>query len=374
MPEPEARELHALSQYWNRLARDAREISPPSDVDPLLAEAVVWVLTRDDAPAPEADFVAQLQDDLLGSWSAKRQPSTLPASHTRAPNGGMSSHHAPRFAPAADPRRKPWLTAHLATAVLLVVTLLVSVVGLRSARLGWSGEPEALVGIPALEDLPANSTDPATGQGLLAEVTVPTLPLHAGLVDIERWTYPPTSDSVTTPPLTGPLLILVTTGTVTVSLDGEEAVLNGLEQSALSSPLDASTGELAAGATLLVPAQTRLTTSNRASTASTALVVAIVADTMSDWTLPWGQTTIAQEPLAKTQSEFSPGPAQIALRRDTLDPEETVPAPTAGTLQLVAAESKYLGYLTRSPDGVVTNREPDALGVLILTVTQPPAT
>jgi hypothetical protein len=94
---------------------------------------------------------------------------------------------------------------------------------------------------------------------------------------------------------------------------------------------------------------------------------------MGDWVVPFNQTTIDHQTLARSRAEFALGEAGIALSRATLDPEASVPAPADGTFQLVAAESKFLGYLTRAPDGTVTNREGETLDVLIATISQPPA-
>ena len=277
------------------------------------------------------------------------------------------------FEAPAFPRRGrlAWAPSYLATAALLAVTFLISAMALGSARFGWSPVTVPRPGLPALETAPIPAADPATAQGVLTQVSVPALPPQAGYIAIERWTYPADSDPITTAPLTGPMLVFVASGQLTASVEGEGATLRGLDPVSSAALLTPTTGRISAGETLLVPAEARVTTSNPAATTATALVVQILSGAASDWVLPFNQTTIEERELVSARSVFAPGPAHIVLRRTTLEPGASVPAPAAGTFQLVASESKYLGYLTRSPDGAVTNREPEPLGVLILTVTQP---
>jgi hypothetical protein len=363
--EPTTRELQALGEFWDAVPNRMVTAPPESSLDPVLMDTVLWLTNRDDAPAPDAAFVARLHTELLVTRPPALHLLTIPASQVASPNGHLAPFVSPRSERRPVPSRAPRFVGHVATAALLAVTMLVSVVALQRT-------PTATVDPPALGIIPIQVSDPATAQGLLTEVTVPALPAIAGYVGIERLTYPPYSDPVTTTPMTGPLLLLVTSGTLTVSLDGQGAMLSSQNTQPLLSTLATTTGEVAAGATLLVPAQTLLTTSNHEAEDVTALAVAINEDTMSDWVVPFNQTTIDHQTLARSRAEFAPGEAGIALSRATLAPDASVPGPSPETFQLVAAESKFLGYLTRAPDGSVTNREGEPLDVLIATISQPP--
>jgi hypothetical protein len=363
--EPTTGELQALGEFWDAVPNRTVTAPPDSPLDPALMAAVRWVVSRDDAPAPDDAFVARLHTDLLGSRTPELHILTIPASQMTSPTGRLAPFYSPRSGRGPGPPRTTRFMGHVATAALLAVTMLVSAVGLHRG-------PTSTVAPPGLGIIPIQVSDPATAQGLLTEVTVPELPAIAGYVGIERLTYPPYSDPVTTTPMTGPLLLLVTSGTLTVSLDGQGAMLSSQNTQTLLSTLATTTGEVAAGATLLVPAQTWLTTSNLEAEEATALAVAINEDTMGDWVVPFNQTTIDHQTLARSRAEFAPGEAGIALRRATLAPDASVPAPADGTFQLVAAESKFLGYVTRAPDGTVTNREGETLDVLIATISQLP--
>jgi hypothetical protein len=367
--EPTTQDPRALGEFWNALPNQTATAPPESPPDPALMdlmETVRWVTSRDDAPAPDGAFVARLHTELLGTWPPELHILTIPASQSASLNRRLPPVVSPRSGRIPGPSRTPRFLGHVATAALLAVTILVSLVGLQLA-------PTSTVDPPGLVIIPIQVNDPATAQGLLTEVTVPELPSIAGYVGIERLTYPPRSDPVTTTPMTGPLLLLVTSGTLTVSLDGQGAMLSSQNTQPLVSTLATTTGEVAAGATLLVPAQTWLTTSNLEAQEAMALAVAINEDTMGDWVVPFNQTTIEHETLARSRAEFAPGEAGIALSRATLEPDASVPPPADGTFQLVAAESKFLGYLTRAPDGTATNREDETLGVLIAAISQPSA-
>lgn len=261
-----------------------------------------------------------------------------------------------------------WSSTVAATLALLLITTLLSVVAFGYGRLPgpWQAGPRMALWAPEATPLAA---DAATRQGLLTEMPVTDLPAYAGNAAIERWSYPPASAPVTSPPLSGPMLLFVTAGQITIRLEGDAAALRGVGMTGTPAVLSPTLGTLAAGEALLVPAHVSLTTSNPDDDPATVLVTPILSDTIQDWSLPWNQTTITQDLLATVDATFAPGPVRLALRRDTLTPGETVPAPAAGTFQLVGAESRLLAYLTRSPEGEVTNRENTPIGVLILTVT-----
>jgi hypothetical protein len=111
-----------------------------------------------------------------------------------------------------------------------------------------------------------------------------------------------------------------------------------------------------------------MTTSNQGNDEVILVAVAAYADTINDWMLPFGQTTIKQESLGSTLSTFPTGPVEIALQRSVLAAGESIPAPAKGVIQLVGSESQYLAYLRRAPDGSVTNLESEPLRVLIATI------
>ena len=364
----------ALGRYWDDVVQG--RLADSGELDPALVATVQALHARDNAPDAHRAFAARLwadlEDHIASAPAAPRPSASLMQDDVRAGVQPKDLAMLPSLAPAdaSKPSSLRWVSTQLATAAIVVLTLVAGYVALSVTRPGKSSDAQQSLQAPAPE-LPALApADPATQQGLLAQMTATGLPPDADYVAVERWTYPPHSDPVTTSPLTGPMLIFVITGELTATVDGGGAMLSGNGQIQLEATLNTSTGGVAAGEALLIPAEARLTTRNDAATETVALAIPIISNDMDDWTLPYDQTTIRQELLASTRSAFSAAPASVALRRAVLEPGAQVPAPPAGTLQLVASETKYLGYLGRAPDGTVTNLEKEPLGVLIVTVSQ----
>ncbi len=363
-------EISALGRYWDALAQ-GRPMQRDA-IEPGLAAVIKTLHARDDAPGADPAFAARLRDDLMEVWRASHHLHHGGALPAMSPNGRAPASHVPPALPHPAPVRRFRHAGSLATAALVLLTLAASIAAIgitvRFRSEQASGPSFVADAVPAF-------TDPQADLGLLATATAASVPPIAGYTSIERWTYPARSDAVTTNPLSGPMLIFVTSGQLTVTLDGEEATLQGSGLGETGDPfgalLAASSGRVVAGQSLLLPARTRMTTSNSESIEATALVVAIITDSMDDWSLPFDQTAVKQESLVTARATFAPGPAEISLRRATIEAGASVPPPPVGTFQIVAAESKYLGYLGRHRDGSVTNLEKEPLTVLIVGVTQP---
>lgn len=310
-------------------------------------------------------FVATLQSDLLDVWRREHHeldPGTEsgPFRATNLPEPVPLQHRLQRSP------RVPRYAGLLASAALLLLTLISAMALLASAWQPSHDRDRATDVISAPIVL-----DPATALGVLTTVHVPELPQSLSRMAIKRWIYPPHADAVTTDPLSGPLLLYVIEGEVTVALNGGEGVLLGDEPS-LDNPLtslSASTGRVEAGQSFLLPARTEMTTSNPGDREAILIAAPLNVDAITDWVLPFGQTVIDEVELAGDYFTFPPGPAQVTLEREVLAEGETIPAPPEGTLQLVGSESKFLAYLRRNKDGSVTNLEHETLRVLVLRVT-----
>ena len=366
--------LIALGDYWD----DVVQGSPAErgDLEPALVATVDALHARDDALGADRVFAARLLANLERRMSiappadpplfGSLPPTIMSASASPAGSSATTSRTA---SDTAKPSSARWFSTQLATAALVLLTL----AGYVAFGVNLPGRFEAvqrLLRAPAPESTAIAPPDPMTQQGLLVQMTVTDLPPDADYTGIERWTYPPHSYPMTTSPHTGPMIIFVTGGQLTVSLDGEGAKMSVSDSAQPEATLATATGRIAAGDALLVPANARLTVSNDEATESTAIVVKILRDTVDDWKSTYNQTTITAESLVTGRGKFTAEPARVELRRATLQPGEQAQAPPDGTFQLVAAESKYLGYLGRAPDGTVTNLEKAPLGVLIVTIVQ----
>ena len=352
--------LLAEADYWDAVGRG--DLAHSGEIDPSLAATIARLHALDAVPLPDPAFAARLEQSLIdtGPWL-----SLLPVA-TRPPTTPEESRHPRVLSPSArSPRRT--MVSGLATAALVLLTLLSALV-IGTVRFGDVGRQSPLLSLlVAQETVPRPARDPASMQGVLTSVTVPALPASASVIEIARWTFPATSSPLTTLPSNGPVLLYVTEGSLTAALDGAGAVISGRDgtPTPLTFPMEQ---QVRAGQALVIPRGARATLANPDRTATRVIAIDILEGEVDDWVVPWDQDVMEFESLVTSSGTFAPGPARLTLSRQTLAAGAAIPAPPQGTYQLVAAESKYLGYLARPPDGSVINREPDALGVLILTV------
>jgi hypothetical protein len=358
------------------MARDGRHDREAADLDPIDAETLRLLRARDRTSSADPDFAARLLADLDAEIAARGRvrlhtlAALPPPAAYRDESTNQQNGYRPGLSPAPPrPRRFPlgWVGSQLATAALLVLVVLASLAA-GTVRLSGGLDSFPVLGVPLLE--PA-SPDPATAHGLLTQMTAPVLPPFAGYVAIERWTYPPHTAPIETRSFSGPTLILVLSGQLSVELDRPGQIADELGRDHPIPFAANRSGVVAAGETLLVLPDSSMTTGNDAGIPAVVLYTSVLGDTPLDWEGWFEASKRAKvERLVSFRGEFAPGPARIALSRTTLQPGEVLPPPESGTYRLVGAESKYLGYLRRSPDGSVTNLEKTPLTVLILTITQ----
>lgn len=349
--------------------------------DPELAEMLLLLHARDSAPAADPVFAARLRGELEDQIAAVSRAAAISATTLPRlmvlPAVPAPVEAGPASLFAAPTASLPWyagrhIAAYAATAVLFLVILLTGSTAWRG-HLGWGDLIGAVRTIPSVAVPPATLPDPATQQGLLTQMTAPALPLAtASFISIERWTVAAGAEPVTSQPRSGPILIFPISGTLTVTLDQAGYVVREMGRRAQAPVAAGQASALAAGDTLLIPTNATATIGNDSGQPTTALVLPIIDGTARDWQAWFAAAKQTRyEELVTGYATFQPGPARIELTRATLQPGEKLPAPPDGAYRLVATESKYLGYLRRSPDGSVTNLEKTPLGVLILTVSQP---
>ena len=133
-----------LNQLWN--ARGSAEplvVPPASELDPALIDTLQSLYVHDDARLPDPHFLDQLEQTLMATAAI----TTLIATPPQQPNGRVASTPPPALLatrPLPAPRSHEWMPAQLATAALVLLTLVGSFVAFggplrpRSAR-GSSG-------------------------------------------------------------------------------------------------------------------------------------------------------------------------------------------------------------------------------------------
>ncbi|MFN8590520.1 MAG: hypothetical protein U0031_03585 [Thermomicrobiales bacterium] len=349
--------------------------------EPEFAELLPLLRARDDAPGPDPVFAARLLDDLQTRIASTQRgdPTATSARIVRLQGHLLQDQPAVPAALRALPAGAQgwWHSArrvgvYAATVALILVTVLAgSLAG--PGQHGWGWISARLPLAHNLETLPAATLDPTTAQGLLTQMTAPTVPAAADFVSIERWQFAAGEDPAVLVGRSGPTIVLVIEGQLSVTLDQPGSVSRGVGRHQPESFGAGRAETVDAGDALLIPGGVTATMNAAPAGPVEAIFATVLADTAHDMQSTGDAEDHASiETLGSTKgARFAPGPARLELSRATLQPGETMAPPDDGVLRLVATETMYLGYLRHSPDGSVTNLEKAPLGVLVLTVDQP---
>ena len=142
MPENGDDQSAAIDRYWDAIIRGER---PADHLERSLAETIVQMHERDDAPEPDPVFVARLERDLATATYPLSSDVHAPLRGAApSPNGTVSRHALP---PPRLPRTIPLgrrALTPLISAALLVLTLVAGFVAL-----GWRTERPAPPAVPA---------------------------------------------------------------------------------------------------------------------------------------------------------------------------------------------------------------------------------
>lgn len=210
-----------LDRFWDAVVlgeHPAADDSPePDDVD-LIAH--LWNFAAPPAAGQARDRVRQrlLQsvpaEDLVvngrfraGNTGAAPRPVTSP-----------NSRHAERLDPLPKSRgsRPGWLLVQLATAAVLILALAGGLFALGPLR------PDRQAGQPAV--LPAIVAPPIVAETMLDTTT--DIPFAGrAFIGVEDWTLHPSPTALSMPPLGGPAVITVVSGTVLATVKGTEQQL-----------------------------------------------------------------------------------------------------------------------------------------------------
>lgn len=138
----------------DRLDAHAGGVAQPSSAPgPALEDTVAHFFAADDAPGPPPGFRNHLWEDLMTQFALEGANAWRPAT-----NGQRPVHSRPGRAGARGLHRPPWAHAHLATAALVLLTL---IGGLAAAghllRFDEGGQQPAILPAPVRDDAPSLS-------------------------------------------------------------------------------------------------------------------------------------------------------------------------------------------------------------------------
>jgi acetyl esterase/lipase len=365
MAESDDPTMDAISRYWDALVQ--REEPLEEGLDPTLAESIAWTISRDDAPAPDARFVRQLEDHLmpLSQTTTAILPATKPGLWTTW-NG-----HAP--APRLAPRDRNGLApAHLATVALVVLTLVASLIVFSPGRPPRVDHPPVL--LPAVAGTPATPTEDELTVEMLLSTTFPADSIpgedepalaiwHATIAAGSEVAVP--ASLVACCP--GPKIEQVLSGEVTIRVEGPLRVIRAGGDGTPGPAEAVAQGTevvLRPGDTAITDFAAAITYTNRGAVPVRLVAGGLFAASPPD--PPLGYTVDAFDNLALS-SALPPGPLAARLLRATLLPQGTFPAAPPGGVQVVTTGSGA-GTMGGYSDGSAINLGRDPVEVYALTL------
>lgn len=219
MPEPDKPVVEAIGSYWDALVRGGHPTAGP--LDPELAQAITWTMTQDDAPRPDPQFVTRLEEHLMATSST---PAPLPL--VVSPASGRSWNGWALPGPQRRPQRSregsqwTWGSTSVATAALVVLTLIGSLLAFGPGRLDRQEQPPVV--IPAVSEAPATPAAVASEATTIEQIafgSVDELPSAPAAIAFVRIALPPGASLAFPADDPGLKVYVVEAGTVTALLD-----------------------------------------------------------------------------------------------------------------------------------------------------------
>jgi hypothetical protein len=377
MPESYDPTPDAVGCHWDALVRGERP--PEGRLDPVLAEAIAWAVARDDAPRPDPRFVSRLEEQIMATLSTPGAVLPVP---TKAPWTTWNGHAAPgrgHWSGQSETGSRRRALAPLATAALVVLTLVGSFFAFGPGRPGRSDDPPALV--PAISGTPATPAGPAPSIETLVTTTfsaeaLPTVSTPAFLI----WYAtidPETEVAIPPDPIAccpGPQIAHVLAGELALRVEGPLRVLGTSPDGTAGPAEEVAPGTeivLRAGDTAVYSFELPATYRN-AGTESVQLVAGgVFAGSPPNPPVFYAIAAVEERYPAPV---LPPGPMAATLHRATLAPDGIFPAPPSGSIQVVMTGPE-LGTLGERSDGSAQNigREPVEVFALVLAPAGPEA-
>ncbi len=344
MPENGNDRSAAIDRYWDAITRGER---PADHIDHALAETIVQMHQRDEAPAPDPVFVARLARDLAAAtYLQSSNVRTSLGGAAPSPHGTVSTHALP---PLASPRTIPFsrrALTPLLSAALLVLTLVAGFVAL-----GWRTERPTPPAVPA----PASWSNT-----LVLRAGLSAMPARELGVRIDRWTFPVSAEAWQSTAPSLPELVYVEAGSLVATVDAKATLARAtsVKRGAVS-VLAGNDIPLRRGDLLVIPADARFTLRADDENAPTLLVVAFQespGEADPGAAAPVGIT--AQRLGSGTLTGLPTEPSLVILRRLDVGPRAAIPEETTAGPELLVVEAGSVRLRT-VPDGPEVMRAVD---------------
>jgi hypothetical protein len=361
MPQPpDQRQADALDRSWDVLFRGDPIAPETQGLDPDLAVALERVHTLNVVPPVDPVFASRLWEELMHTHATADRLLSPPDRPPMAASPILALPLRPTAnvtVPAMPRSRWPW--GHLATAALLLLTL-VSVVVLgriRSAPDEPSRSLSALVAAPT----PAVSLETRFAATLPAAM-FPTAP---GDRTFNAWhaVLDPGAREAITGGIPGPQITYVVDGELTLRVDGPLAVYRGTQGGSKAEAVSSGTEViLAPGDTAVYAYETPAEYANTGSTP-----VHVVGGELGIGVVPGRAVPLTTIDYGEKYPlpALPPGPVQVTLVHATLAPDGLVPAPPLGSVSLAVGADAEIS-LGENGDGSLRNILPREITVYIL--------
>ena len=216
VPEDGMGRDEAIDRFWDQVTQGRADAA--GDLDPADAATIRYLHAADDRSRPSLAFRRHLREDLMHAHAipVTSEPSSRPLSNgrVRQPWSG-----APLALPSS---RSRWVLTQLATAALVLLILVGTVLTYGASRSWWPADGPTL--LPAISGSPA--TPPPVLTDTLLDAPVAALPAGRVRVAVDRWRLQPSPAAVTLPAYTGVVLMTVDTGEVMVTVTGRDQRLD----------------------------------------------------------------------------------------------------------------------------------------------------
>jgi mannose-6-phosphate isomerase-like protein (cupin superfamily) len=324
MPENGNDRSAAIDRYWDAISRGER---PADHIDHALAETIVQMHQRDDAPEPDPVFVARLARDLAAAtYLQSSNVRTSLGGAAPSPNGTVSTHALPPLAsPPTIPSSRRALTP-LLSAALLVLTLVAGFVAL-----GWRTERPTPPAVPA----PASWSNT-----LVLRAGLSAMPTREVSVRIDRWTFPVSAEAWQSTAPSLPELLYVEAGSLVATVDAKATLARAtsVKRGAVSVPIGNDI-PLRRGDVLAIPAGASFALRADGENAPMLLVVVFQGSPGEEEPVaaPVGITT--QRLGSGTLSGLPTESSLVILRRLEVGPQTAIPEETTAGPELLVVES-----------------------------------
>jgi hypothetical protein len=367
-------DVERLRAYWDGVVHG--NPTGPDDLDPSTAATVQRLHALYQPPLPTPEFRDQLKEALVATTM---HPESGLISHPwmsrsgRSPNDHLVRRPLPSIVQASAPARGRWILAHVATAALLILMMVGSLVLFGPGRAHRQEEaPDAIPALGATASTPA-SADPTA---VLAPGTTPLLrltlaepwPGNMAFVSLFRGTYAPGGYTRDVSAL-APQLFFVEAGEVTAHLvagEGAPVNLGGKPGSApqLATLGGASPVQVAAGEAGLLLTGTAVELRNEGSTPASVLWLLA-----SPSKVAVERSEVQFDQLAGgVQQAVPPPPMLVGLDRLTLAPDAAMPAEASTETKVGPVDARRTGDLGMASDGSARNLSATPLAIYVLTI------